>query len=79
MIVKEEGEGYKLQNGDKVFVHYSGELIDGTVFDSSYDRGEPLHFVLGNAVVIKCWEQGFKNLSKGTKADLVCPPRYGYG
>lgn len=59
VIVKEEGEGYKLQNGDKVFVHYSGELIDGTVFDSSYDRGEPLHFVLGNAVVIKCWEQGF--------------------
>lgn len=51
-----------------MFAHYKGELVDGTVFDSSYDRGQPLQFVVGNGAVIKCWDDGFLNLAEGTKA-----------
>ena len=59
--------------------HYSGTLVDGTKFDSSYDRGRPLPFPVGGGRVIKCWDEGFVGLSKGAKADLICPPDYAYG
>ena len=79
MTVTKEGEGYKLQKGDKVHAHYRGTLVDGTKFDASYDRGKPLPFSVGNGQVIKCWDEGFIGLSKGAKADLICPPDYAYG
>ena len=53
--------------------------MDGTKFDASYDRNSPLPFTVGAGQVIKCWDQGFLNLAKGAKAELVCPPDYAYG
>ena len=79
VTVTQEGEGYKLQKGDKVEAHYRGTLVDGTKFDASYDRGQPLPFNVGQGSVIKCWDEGFVGLAKGAKADLICPPDYAYG
>jgi len=79
VTVTQDGEGYALEKGDKVFAHYKGTLVDGTKFDSSYDRGQPLPFVVGKGSVIKCWDEGFIGLEKGAKADLICPPDYAYG
>ena len=62
---------------DKVKVHYRGTLIDGTVFDSSIDRGEPVTFPLTG--VIPCWTQGLQLMKTGGKARLVCPSDVAYG
>ena len=62
---------------DKVKVHYRGTLIDGTVFDSSIDRGEPVTFPLNG--VIPCWTQGLQLMKTGGKARLVCPSELAYG
>ena len=60
-----------------VRVHYHGTLVDGTVFDSSKERGEPLEFPLRN--VIKGWQEGVALMKVGGKATLVCPPDIAYG
>ncbi len=78
-VVIEEGEGPKPQTGKKVKVHYSGKLEDGTEFDSSYKRGEPIEFVLGIGQVIKGWDEGIALMSKGGKQTLIIPPELGYG
>ena len=62
---------------DKVKVHYHGTLIDGTVFDSSVQRGEPASFPLNQ--VIKCWTDGVQHMKVGGKSRLVCPPEVAYG
>jgi len=62
---------------DKVKVHYRGTLMDGTVFDSSIDRGEPVTFPLNG--VIPCWTQGLQLMKTGGKARLVCPSELAYG
>jgi FKBP-type peptidyl-prolyl cis-trans isomerase len=62
-----------------VSVHYTGKLLDGTVFDSSYRRNEPISFKLGKNQVIAGWEEGISMLSKGAKAKLVIPSHLGYG
>jgi FKBP-type peptidyl-prolyl cis-trans isomerase FkpA/FKBP-type peptidyl-prolyl cis-trans isomerase FklB len=62
---------------DRVKVHYHGTLIDGTVFDSSVQRGEPATFPLNQ--VIPCWTQGVQQMKVGGKARLVCPADTAYG
>ena len=65
--------------GDEVYVHYKGTLLDGTKFDSSYDRNEPLPFTLGVGQVIKCWDECVERLSKGEKITVTCPSSLAYG
>ena len=62
---------------DKVKVHYQGTLTDGTVFDSSIQRGEPITFPLNG--VIKCWTEGVQQMKVGGKSRLVCPADTAYG
>lgn len=72
-----EGNGSKPQATDTVTVHYRGTLIDGTEFDSSFSRGQPAKFKLGQ--VIKGWTEGLQLLKQGTKAQLFIPPTLAYG
>jgi FKBP-type peptidyl-prolyl cis-trans isomerase FkpA len=71
------GKGASPKATDTVKVHYHGTLIDGTVFDSSVQRGEPATFPLGN--VIKCWTDGVQQMKVGGKSRLVCPANLAYG
>lgn len=73
----EEGTGESPEASDQVSVHYRGTLRDGTVFDSSYDRGEPASFGLDQ--VIPCWTEGVQKMKEGGKAKLICPPDIAYG
>lgn len=71
------GDGPKPGAGDRVSVHYHGTRIDGTVFDSSINRGKPSTFGLGG--VIACWREGVQMMRVGAKAKLVCPAPIAYG
>jgi FKBP-type peptidyl-prolyl cis-trans isomerase FkpA len=71
------GNGASPKATDKVKVHYTGTLIDGTVFDSSVQRNEPATFQLNG--VIPCWTEGVQLMKVGGKAKLVCPPSIAYG
>lgn len=67
------------QTGQEIIAHYEGRLLDGTIFDSSYQRSEPFKFVLGKGQVIKTWDMGFATMKKGEKALLVGQPEFCYG
>ena len=74
------GEGTEAQDYNKVVVNYTGELEDGTVFDSSLNPGrEPFTFTLGVGSVIKGWDLGLKEMKVGGKRKLTIPPELGYG
>ena len=73
-----ENNGNKPKVGDTVKVHYKGQLIDGTVFDSSYNRNEPIEFKLGIGQVIKGWDEGIGLLSIGEKATFLIPSNLAY-
>jgi len=74
-----ENPGAKPKVGDTVKVHYKGQLLDGTVFDSSYKRNEPFEFKLGIGQVIKGWDEGIGLLSVGEKATFLIPGNLAYG
>jgi peptidylprolyl isomerase len=78
-VIIEEGQGEKPKTGQKVKVHYTGKLEDGTVFDSSVKRGEPIEFTLGVGQVIKGWDEGIADMKEGGKRQLIIPPALGYG
>jgi peptidylprolyl isomerase len=65
--------------GAMVKAHYTGKLLDGTKFDSSYDRGNPIDFPVGQGRVIKGWDEAFLGMKKGEKRVLIIPPDLGYG
>ncbi|KAJ0248913.1 Peptidyl-prolyl cis-trans isomerase FKBP15-1 [Hirschfeldia incana] len=65
--------------GDKIKVHYRGKLTDGTVFDSSFERGDPIEFELGSGQVIPGWDQGLLGACVGEKRKLKIPSKLGYG
>uniref|UniRef100_A0A7C9CPU5 peptidylprolyl isomerase n=2 Tax=Opuntia streptacantha TaxID=393608 RepID=A0A7C9CPU5_OPUST len=69
----------KAHKGDRVKVHYRGQLTDGSVFDSSYERGDPIEFELGSGQVIKGWDQGLLGMCVGEKRKLKIPAKLGYG
>ncbi|KAF2275776.1 uncharacterized protein EI97DRAFT_433721 [Westerdykella ornata] len=66
--------------GDKINVHYRGTLeTDGTEFDASYNRGQPLSFTVGQGQVIKGWDQGLLDMCPGEKRKLTIQPEWAYG
>ncbi|WP_299550107.1 peptidylprolyl isomerase [Seonamhaeicola sp.] len=75
----QKGDGIKAEKGKTVSVHYKGQLADGTVFDSSYKRNQPIDFPIGVGQVIPGWDEGIQLLSVGDKARLVIPSHLGYG
>lgn len=74
-----EGTGPQPKAGQKVTVHYTGWLTNGSKFDSSKDRGEPFTFVLGKGQVIKGWDQGVAAMKLGSTVKLTIPHELGYG
>jgi len=79
ILIEKKGEGPKPKAGDYVSVHYTGYLPDGTKFDSSYDRGQPIQFQVGKGRVIAGWDKGILMLNEGSKAYLFIPSYLGYG
>jgi cyclophilin family peptidyl-prolyl cis-trans isomerase len=79
-VVEKEGSGdITPQTGQNVTVHYTGKLMDGKKFDSSYDRGKPIDFSVGKGQVIKGWDEALLGMKKGEKRTLIIPSNLGYG
>jgi len=78
-IETKAGTGKMPIAGQKVKVHYTGKLLNGTKFDSSLDRNEPFEFTLGQGMVIPGWDEGIALMKEGGKATLVIPSKLGYG
>lgn len=79
IIEVQTGTGKEAKNGMDVYVHYTGTFMDGTKFDSSRDRGEPIHFALGAGRVIKGWDMGILGMKVGGKRHFIISPELGYG
>ncbi|WP_394345090.1 FKBP-type peptidyl-prolyl cis-trans isomerase [Antarcticibacterium arcticum] len=77
--IEEKGSGAKAEKGQTVSVHYKGMLPDGSVFDSSFTRNQPIDFKLGKGQVIQGWDEGIQLLHVGDKARFVIPSHLAYG
>lgn len=77
--ITETTKGKKANVGDNVSVHYAGKLVDGTEFDSSFKRNEPIEIPIGVGQVIKGWDEGILLLKEGESATLLIPSELGYG
>lgn len=73
------GTGQEAKTGDTVSVHYVGTLEDGTKFDSSRDRNQPLQVTIGAGGVIQGWEEGLQGMRVGGTRKLIVPPALAYG
>ena len=78
-IETEEGVGTQAVAGNVVQVHYEGRFLNGQIFDSSWERGTPIEFILGEGQVIKEWDEGIALMKEGGKARLVIPSNLAYG
>ncbi|MFC1548218.1 FKBP-type peptidyl-prolyl cis-trans isomerase [Candidatus Neomarinimicrobiota bacterium] len=78
-IAHSMGTGPKPESGQTIAVHYTGRLTDGTVFDSSIERGQPIVFPVGVGRVIKGWDEGLLDMRVGGKRTLTIPPHLAYG
>tara|TARA_R110000868_G_scaffold85665_6_gene240783 strand:+ start:20381 stop:20719 length:339 start_codon:yes stop_codon:yes gene_type:complete len=75
----QQGEGKECVKGALITVHYTGRLDDGSVFDSSHQRGKPFQCVIGTGRVIKGWDQGMMGMQVGGKRTLYVPAHLAYG
>ncbi len=78
-VIEEEGEGRQVQKEDFVSVHYTGKLLNGTKFDSSFDRNEPIQFQIGVGNVIPGWDIGIPLFKVGGKGSIFIPSGLAYG
>jgi peptidylprolyl isomerase len=78
-IDEKVGDGASPQVGQNVSVHYTGWLTNGTKFDSSRDRGQPIAFPLGQGRVIQGWDEGIASMKVGGKRRLIIPGALAYG
>lgn len=78
-VTEKTSEGIKVNSGDFVSVHYTGKLLNGTKFDSSVDRGEPISFKIGVGQVIQGWEKGIPLFKVGEKGTIFLPSSLAYG
>jgi FKBP-type peptidyl-prolyl cis-trans isomerase len=78
-IIDQGRSDLAVQTGDKVTVHYTGKLEDGTVFDSSLTRGDPFVFTVGVDRVIAGWQEGLLGMKTGDRRQLIIPGNLGYG
>lgn len=78
-ISEQEGSGELATEGKVVSVHYTGKFLDGTIFDSSVERGEPMKFTLGQDPLIPGFTQAVQMMNKGAKATIIIPSNLGYG
>ncbi|WP_265523518.1 FKBP-type peptidyl-prolyl cis-trans isomerase [Oerskovia flava] len=74
-----EGDGPVVTSGRTIVVHYLGQVWDGAIFDTSYDRGETISFPIGVGAVIGGWDKGLVGQSVGSRVLLSIPPEHGYG
>ena len=81
LVIEElvQGDGALAASGQRVTVHYTGWLTNGTKFDSSKDRNDPFVFGLGQGQVIRGWDEGVQGMQVGGKRKLTIPPELGYG
>ena len=78
-IIQREGSGGRPARGRTVNVHYTGRLLDGTVFDDSRNRGQPLEFQVGTGRVIPGWDESVMAMRIGERRLVIIPPELGYG
>ena len=78
-LIENKGNNDFPSIGSTVSVHYTGKLVDGTIFDSSYQRNKPISFVLGKGQVIEGWDEGLLKMAKGGSGKFVIPSNLAYG